>query len=400
MHQAAPPSSLPTKRCSVAQVLFTLVVLGGVVCALLLVLSRNDIGTSVGDVLPYWAAAKIFVNGGNPYDQSQLAAEVRAQVPSVDEVMSVYAPPPVFSVFCYAGFVPFTVFTKLWLLLSLGLVLTSVSLILAAVRGDLKLQEGTLVPIATFLLTFYPLLQTLKLGQLSPIMLFSFTLFFWLATRAGGCTQTFLGGGALAVSIFKPHLLFLVYAFLGLESLRQRAFRTLNGFLLGSLLVVALPLLFNPQIYVQYFEQQNVLPPHWMNPSLGTWLLIIFGDYGWLRYLPLAIALLLAVANLPKLWLVGQPTSIRLAWVSTLGLIVTPYLWTYDFLLLLPAGLLLIALGENFRIKSSNLTRILLIAANVAMMLGPREMYYNLWYSLLFLVLLFLLAPRSTWTSR
>ena len=64
-----------------------------------------------------------------------------------------------------------------------------------------------------------------------------------------------------------------------------------------------------------------------------------------------------------------------------LSLLAAPYLWVYDFAMLLaPAGMILAVFAPNR--PALNAAAALIIAANIGVGLSPREMQYSTWYPL------------------
>jgi hypothetical protein len=146
--------------------------------------------------------------------------------------------------------------------------------------GNLRRVTG--IPVALYLLGFYPVVYVFGEGQDSLI----FLLLIVLSLRALDDDRTFLAGFILALACFKFHLA-LTIAFL--VFLLPRRWRALAGFAVGGGLVVGISLaMVGPNLAVDYLtmlRQQEIMTPWgfipWFMPNLRG--LLQWGLSRWLE---------------------------------------------------------------------------------------------------------------------
>lgn len=310
-----------------------------------------NIGLSPGDLLSFWAAGRVALAGGNPYDLNLVTAEIVNFDPSLVKLMPVYNPPWAFSLIILMGLIPFSLLGNVWFVLSLGLIVYCFFLI-----TDRPNLYSYLV-----LFSFSPIYVALYLGQLVPVIL----LFLVLAYVFFQNNRPILGSLALAGTLIKPHLFILTYLFwLRVYHRNPLAIATFLGTFLAISIV---PIFFVPDIYGFFLAKASVIPTEWKNPVLGAWLIELSGVH-WARFLPCLVGVTSIVFLSPKIF------SREFFVISvTLSLIASPYAWTYDYIILLPC----LFLFNNPSI----------IALNLLLFCMPNDMWFDAWYPLAILVI-------------
>jgi hypothetical protein len=146
------------------------------------------------------------------------------------------------------------------------------------------IRSATGIPIALYLLAFYPLLYVFGEGQDSLI----FLLLVALSLRCAESRRMFLAGLVLALALFKFHLALLIAL---LVFLLRREWRAVGGFAAAGLLVAGISrLMVGPDIfrdYISMLSQQEVMTPWgfvpWFMPNLRgflQWLLAPWLEIG------------------------------------------------------------------------------------------------------------------------
>lgn len=290
------------------------------------------------DFVEYWAAGRLALTGGNPYDGAQLLPLERAAGRDTDEPVMMWNPPWALAVVLPLGALPAREAQLVWL---------AVNLVAAgwcggrlwAVYGDpARRGLGSLAA-----LLFVPTLFALQSGQVSLFLLLGAVLFLEAERRGWPA----LAGAATVLLAVKPHLAYLVWAAIACDNLARRRVTMLLGGAVAGLLATAVALLFDPQVLGQYADAMGNRPPEqWVSPTFGTVLRLAFGEgrFG-LQFVPVAVGLGWFACH----WRRAGRTW---AWADQLPLLLlvsfvtAPYgAWPFDLVLLLPAVVRLVAGG-------------------------------------------------------
>jgi hypothetical protein len=280
------------------------------------------------DFVQYWSAARLLVGGGNPYDPATLFSMEQSVGWPHPESLLMWNPPYALALVLPVAHLPFNLATLAWLALQLELILGSGVLSWRYfAREDDRFRIGLLVALA-----FVPTLLALRLGQISPWLLVGVVGFLW-AERS---KRDFLAGGALALLMIKPQVAYLFLAAALWWAWRSRRWRVLAGGLGALLIGSGLVFLVSPGIVANYLAAMTRPPLHWLPPTIGTWLRLLFRPApSWLQFLPSVVGLLgLAV------WLWRRRGPWRWQSVASplllASFLTTSFGWTYDQIILLP----------------------------------------------------------------
>ena len=335
----------------------------------------------VTDLITLWAGAKIAMDGGNPYDAATLDRVYDSLPMDVGRQNRFWYPPWSLSLLIFFALFPISVLVPLWMLVNLLFSVLSVVLIFKIFHGDTIVRRAehpraVLLTIAVFVISCSPLAVEIKLGQVTSIVLASLgAALFVLARRS--TNMSVLAGVILSASLLKPHLLFLVYLLVVLQ-IHDNAYRgLLKGFIIGALLLTLFPLVIRFDIYELF--RHAALPP-FFNPTVGAWLWSLNPEHGFLRFLP-AVVTAVVVSGYHLVRRIRVTSDILVGVALPLSLILTPYAWTYDYMLLIPTAIL--TLLRAAEIGSSRLfvgVSVALIGANLGIAFGPPEMQYSWWY--------------------
>jgi hypothetical protein len=287
----------------------------------------------VRDFAAYWAAARLLLTDGNPYSPSELLALQRAVGLAESTPLIMWNPPWILSFIWPFGLLDFTISQFLWLILNVFLVLFSSHQLLKLYGGS-QSKAGVAWLLA---FTFTPTVYALILGQVTPVILFGLATFLSMERK-----KNWIGIGlVLALMSIKPHFLYLFWiaAALWLGSLRDWRIACAIG--LAGLTAGLLPLLFDSAIYSNYirvYQSADYLKPLDLPvPSLRNVVKVLFNLDGFLiEHLPTAAG---------AVWILIYWRRHRLEWVWTehlplillVSIVTSPYSWTYDHIVLLPA---------------------------------------------------------------
>lgn len=332
------------------------------------------------DFLEYYAGAKLFMSGGNPYSAAELFI-VQQGYQNITTPIQLWNPPFVFAFIFWLPLLPFATAQWIWVaLISSTVVFAGHSLWFGHTLVKPKLWIFLL-----FLLSWFPIIDCIHFAQISFLFLLSTAVFFADLKEAESPTSSFRLGLFLSVLLLKPHSFALFFLGLALESLRTRKFQTLCGLFSGAVSLAIFALLIHPYIFEQYWFAIHTLPIHFQTPTVGSWLQGFTGRHELLvRLFP---TLLLAVA-LSCGWMFWKNVRFRreeLLFLLSVSLLFSPYSWLFDSVALLPVAFWILTPPKSQTIGS--VLPILLLSANFLLLFGPKQgEQTSLWYLLVFTV--------------
>ena len=191
---------------------------------------------------------------------------------------------------------PYRAALVVWASLNLILILV-IAQLLKPHTGAICAATG--IPVAAYLLAFYPVLYVLGQGQDSLIFLFLVTI----SWRCSEKRLAFLGGLVLAFALFKFHLAVSIAFFV---FLLRRQWRSLTGFAAGGIIVAGISRLmagpFFWRDYIFMLRNQETITPWgfvpWFMPNLRgllQWFLARWLDVGAILPIILLVSLVIAL---------------------------------------------------------------------------------------------------------
>ena len=290
-----------------------------------LLLTGSNAGTR--DFITYWASSQQLIHHSNPYDKDNLLQlEDSAGFPRGMPFMVMRNPPFALPLIFPLGFFSEKSAAGLWSLLLLGSLVTSMRIVwIMHSRPDNYLH---------FLgYTFAATLSCLAAGQMSLIVLLGLVLFLRFNR-----TSPLIAGSSLWLCALKPHLFLPFGVVLLLWVIVSKRYRVAVGAVGMFLLSLAAAYALDPsgwQHYREMMRQQQIasLPI----PCLSIFLRqTIRPESAWLQYLP---------AFLGCTWAVVYFYKRRRGWnwlehgslLMLVSLLVAPYSWFYDQVVLIPA---------------------------------------------------------------
>jgi hypothetical protein len=292
-----------------------LVGLMGIGFAMLVFVSIS--GAADRDFMPYWAAAKLINQHHNPYDPSAVAALERAAGRTIGPIV-VRNPPPMLVLTLPFAWMSLRPAAVLWMLLLLSCLITAIHLLR---------QSNDRTHLLGYL--FAPVLMCLMAEQSSMFLLLGVALFFRFHNTS---TFGFLAGIGLTILCFKPHLFVVFGVPLILWVISCKRYWTLLGFVISA----GIASLWRVTLWRDYFEYLKSGPIYdEYIPTLAGTLRLVTGS-PFMQVAPLCCGLLWVV------WYWGRHRSMW-SWfdhglmVLLVSVLVAPYAWTTDEVILLPA---------------------------------------------------------------
>jgi hypothetical protein len=347
--QAGHKTSLTSKKilCRVAAA--TIVLTG------LLVISLAGHPASK-DYISYWSAGKLLIQHANPYSQADvLAIESAHDFPETRPLM-MRNPPWALFLTAPLGFLSPATGLFFWTLAAAGCVVVFIRLLKVPVEDR------------PFVFLFAPAIADFRTAQTSPILLLGFSLFLYLHRR-----RPFLAGASLLFMAIKPHLFLVFWAVLVADSIYRRRFGVFAGLAAALAAASAFAISFNVHIWQHYFAMLRAsdLDSEFFPTTSMMFRLLIAPRAIWLLFLPSAVAFV---------WGLWYYTRNRSVWhwgthgmlLMLVTILVSPYSWFSDEIVLLPALAFAITLPHK-RARSLEILVVVNLAAVLVLMAGSRS---------------------------
>lgn len=313
-----------------ANTLIKMIGLGVLVLLLIFLLGNLPIKVGKIDFRAYWSASYLLAHGENFADDAALLT-IQRELTEFDAryAMKTWNPPWVLVWLLPYTLVGFDLAASLWLMTNVGALFFSIvmSWQILFPRSDER-KKWLWIPLSVAML-FPSTIVSLRYGQVNLLVLAGIVGF--LAFYADG--RDMASGFALALTTFKPHLVYLVLPIMILHTWKQQRWRILRAFF--SLLAVSVitAFLLRPTLFMDYFQGTmagNLLA--WESATVVTYLSLQSG-WPWIRL----IAVVLLPLTLVSWFYWGEKWSLmKISQVGILVSIITmPFGWSYDFVLLL-----------------------------------------------------------------
>jgi hypothetical protein len=315
------------------------------------------------DFIEYWAAARLLLEGQNPYDPALLHPLQLANGRQTDEAVMMWNPPWTLTIVQPLGFLTAREAQLLWLAFNCLAMLFCGDRLWLIYGGQLDRRWlGWIIALVAL-----PTIFALQSGQISPLLLLGAVSF--LECRRRG--WDYLAGGSTVLLAIKPHLAYLVWMAIVLEAVTRQRWKVLVGGIAFGLLSAVVPLMLNPTVWQHYATALTSPPAQWLSPTFGTVLRLWFGSgqFG-LQFIPMAIGIS---------WFAWRWYRFRDRWdwaeqlplVLLVSFLTAPYgAWPFDLVLLLPVAMLMLqnwhpeerstVLPDSFRSDSNRPSRMAL----------------------------------------
>jgi len=275
------------------------------------------------DFLEYWSAGRINLTGGNPYSPEEMIA-LQHQIGRVQpDALMMWNPPWLLALTMPFSIITYSTSRMIWFLLELLVLFVSADMLWTLYGGDSRKRWIAWIAV----LFFGPTLHTLKLGQITPVILLGSVGFLYFQQKG----KPFWAGVLVSLILIKPHLLYLFMVAVLLWSLKSKNWKVIAGMAVGILLPFILASLPNVHLISQYiYAIRNYPPEDWQTATLGTPLRYLFGqDLFFLQFVPSIIGLIW----LGIYWLIYNK---KWNWLTVLPVIIVvstttaAYGWAHD----------------------------------------------------------------------
>src|SRR6266498_1697504 len=263
-----------------------------------------------------WGPTYLLTHGQSPY-----------RVDKLFELGNAVWMPMIVGLFFPLGFLTLQQGSNLWFIFNLIWIL-----LIVWISSGSRRPPMLLFSVAIFLsLLFPPMITHLWLGQISIFI----TLVFIGFAIGNERMPLLLLAALMAASLPKPQLaIFVLPGFLIYRIKKygiQKTIQLLASFV-GSIFILTLPLLLAYPNWIPDFILEFQKNPSWAHPSSLEFLRNAVPGFGTIIWVILALTLF--VVNI-RLWMT-LPNRKAIYWSLALTLLITPYVWTWDFVMILP----------------------------------------------------------------
>ena len=275
------------------------------------------------DFAQYWSAARLQLNGGNPFDASAMLSLQRVFWPDELGAVMMWNPPWTLTLITPLGLLDPRAAGAAW-------TSTNILLLLACANWLWRYYGGGeigawLVGAASLFLPATVL--ALGMGQISPFMLLGLCGFLHFIRKE----RWVLAGAAAALTLVKPHWVSLFWFAVVFWSVREGRRGVLLGAAAALVSATGVSLIINPAVIGQYLDAVSGEPPFYMvGPSAGVLFRLLLGwERIWLQFLPM----LLGAVWVTWYWMWRRDSwgwDRQIPLIVLVSALVAAYGWPYD----------------------------------------------------------------------
>ena len=287
-----------------------------------------------GDFFTFWLSGWMVWQGQQPYDQSQwLANNHFFGAEWIPNPTFVY-PLPLAILFAPLGSLDLLQAAKIWVLLSSLMVLASAVLLLSLWTSPTK--WSFLLPTVVGFFTFRAVLIVLRTAQLGALWLLIISLVIWFwKRRCWWC-----GGLLLPFLMLKPSFGFLIFGLAAIWLLVDRRLGALFGMVISGLALLIIGWLIDPA-WIQHYLSiggEKLARDFGYFPTLWGFLYMFF-QQNLMRTAQVGVAISILIVTMLLViflhWKNRLDPEKVMSLIILVSLLLTPYLWAYDHILLL-----------------------------------------------------------------
>lgn len=235
------------------------------------------------DFVEYWASGRLNFSGGDPYNADQMFKLEQSVGWNEKDVLMMWNPPWTLPFAMVFGLLNYPFSRILWFLVQLFIIFFCAIVLWKTYGGEKRYEWIAWI----VLLGFGPMLHTLKLGQVTVLVLLGSVGFIYFLQR----DQDLWAGALASLVLIKPHLLYLFVAAVVFWSIAQRRYKILIGMAGATIVAFGISWIINPSLVSQYIHAIQSYPPEdWITATLGSPLRLLLGpEKFYLQFLPSVI---------------------------------------------------------------------------------------------------------------
>jgi Glycosyltransferase family 87 len=299
------------------------------------------------DFFTFWLAGHLVANGGSPYDLAQwLAGYHQFDIGYIPNPAFLY-PLPLALLLVPLGWLQFQSAYIVWVTLTILMIVASLVVVLSLETNPRR--KLFFIPLLIEIMLFRPTILTLTQGQVSGLFLFGLAWIAFLWKKG----KWFWGGFLLGLLALKPNLGLILIVLVGIWLLLNKKWMALCGTLVSVIFLLIAGLVYNPDWVMQYLHVGSTKLAETFGGSPTVWGLGALISHNQISATLIigSLAGLVILFGLFRILLrkhtTLQPLSV-LAFAVSVTLLVTPYTWTYDqLLLILPLSAIILAMDRS-----------------------------------------------------
>ena len=339
---------------------------------------------ATGDFKRIWASAGVLSMGGNPFDVLLVDEYAHSHGAGATERLPFYYPPVAFSVVLPLALLPYET-ARLSYLGGVALLFIGMWIIPAARSFLHSATAQSLLRLLCYV-SFAPALHIFWVGAFSIVPLVALLAIVHLLSREPSSQHRIsrdLELGALAaLTLVKPNICPLVFPYLGTVWLTQSNKIALGGFALG-LAALAVPLVvFGFSLESAATATNFASSLDWQTPALSRHIEALFGFGHWFRWAVVLAGMTVAVRLGLRSGQDKEQADTLALLILPLGVLVTPFIWTYDFAVLAASLTFIVDRSLARSVYDAKALRAPLVAllSNVLLCLAPLAMALHWFY--------------------
>jgi len=308
----------------------TVLMLATLVLALQVFRTHDFKTFSLSDFGEYWAAGRLLLAHRNPYSAPALLALQSSVGFTQPDAIMMWNPPWALTIVLPFASLPYEMASFLWLTVNTIVIFFAANCLWRVFSHS----RAGYVPLM-LAATFVPGLINLRAGHLTAFVLLGIAGFICFQRLE----RFFLSGACVALLLLKPHLLWLILLLLGWDIVRYRRSKVLLGVATGTAILLAIPLILQPAVLEDYLAAIRSFPMlASYAPNFGGLLRMSIGErYHWLQFAPCLPGLGFLAYSLVRHY--EENWERHLPLLALISFLTSPYGWTYDEIVLLPAFL-------------------------------------------------------------
>lgn len=295
----------------------------GVLITLSMKVVTEDRWLTSDDYVEYWAAGRLNITGGNPYNPDELLPLQHQAGRYVGVPLMMWNPPWMLAIAMPFGALDYAVGRAIWLMLSIGIIIACSDIVWGFYGGpEQKRWLSWLIGLG-----FVPVLDGLRAGQTTVFMLLGVIGFLYFHRRG----NNWFSGVFLSLLAIKPHILLIFAIAIVFWCIYKRSWSVIFGFLTVLITATLLSWVINPSVFDQYIYATTHYPPEeWATPTMGSVLRIIFGPENfWLQFVPPIVGIIWLIYYWIKNcrdwnWFIQAPL------LTLVSMTASAYGWTFD----------------------------------------------------------------------
>lgn len=238
--------------------------------------------------------------------------------------------PQIVGVFFFLGFLPQYPASTFWLIFNVALLLGLIWYLIR--KFDQKIKPLHLGILTACMFLFPPTIRHFVLGQADILLMMAFIGTVYAIEKR----SLVLGGFLLAIALVKPQhgIVVLPVIFIYLLFMKKVPQEAARLFFTTCFFIIlqTIPLWWSDPAWVRDFVSNLQRNPIWAQPGIFILLQNFFGKSGVILWFILYLMIL--GINL-RIWSKNKPEK-AILWSLASTSIISPYLWSWDFVLLLP----------------------------------------------------------------